>query len=234
MYCVIRKKERKSSAAFLDWLQQGAKREWHLGICIRNMGCKKTSLQQLDAKRTGKKILHYHRLLLLLCLREIRPTCTPLPAPARDPGQAAVLPARHLGKAIVTPLRPNRARPSPPPPSFASWGPRFGGPGRWSSNVDPPPAFVLAVGVELVGVLPPFATRLAARLLSYGPPWAHYLGGPLPRWVPVPTTRWAPGTTRLALQGTWRREAQWLWRRSTRLGSCTCPALYGRLLDVLD
>jgi hypothetical protein len=58
--------------------------------------------------------------------------------------------------------------------------------------------------------------------------------GPLPRWVPGPTTRWAPGTTRLALHGTWWREAQGLERRSTRLGSCTCPALYGRLLDVLD
>jgi hypothetical protein len=58
--------------------------------------------------------------------------------------------------------------------------------------------------------------------------------GPLPRWVPGPTTRWAPRTTRLALHGTWWRGAQGLWRRSTRLGSCTCPALYGRLLDVLD
>jgi hypothetical protein len=58
--------------------------------------------------------------------------------------------------------------------------------------------------------------------------------GPLPRWVPGPTTRWAPGTTRLALHGTWWRGAQGLRRRSTRLESCTCPALYGRLLDVLD
>jgi hypothetical protein len=54
--------------------------------------------------------------------------------------------------------------------------------------------------------------------------------GPLPRWVPGPTTRWAPGTTRLALHGTCWRGAQGLRRRSTRLGSCTCPALYGRLL----
>jgi hypothetical protein len=58
--------------------------------------------------------------------------------------------------------------------------------------------------------------------------------GPLPRWVPGPTTRWAPETTRLALHGTCWRGAQGLRRRSTRLGSCTCPALYGRLLDVLD
>jgi hypothetical protein len=58
--------------------------------------------------------------------------------------------------------------------------------------------------------------------------------GPLPRWVPGQTTRWAPGSTRLALHGTWWHEAQGLLRRSTRLGSCTCPALYGRLLDVLD
>jgi hypothetical protein len=58
--------------------------------------------------------------------------------------------------------------------------------------------------------------------------------GPLPRWVPGPTTRWAPGTTRLALHGTCWREAQGLQRRSTWLGSCTCPALYGGLLDVLD
>jgi hypothetical protein len=58
--------------------------------------------------------------------------------------------------------------------------------------------------------------------------------GPLPRWVPGPTTRWAPGTTRLALHGTCWREAQGLQRRSTRLGSCTCPALYGGLLDILD
>jgi hypothetical protein len=58
--------------------------------------------------------------------------------------------------------------------------------------------------------------------------------GPLPRWVPGPTTWWDPGTTRLALHGTWWREAQGLHRRSTLLGSCTCPTLYGRLLDVLD
>jgi hypothetical protein len=58
--------------------------------------------------------------------------------------------------------------------------------------------------------------------------------GPLPQWVPGPTTRWAPGTTWLALHGTWWHEAQGLRRRSTRLGSCTCPALYGRLLDILD
>jgi hypothetical protein len=58
--------------------------------------------------------------------------------------------------------------------------------------------------------------------------------GPLPQWVPGPTTRWVPETTRLALRSTWWRGAQGLWRRSTRLGSCTCPALYGRLLDVLD
>jgi hypothetical protein len=58
--------------------------------------------------------------------------------------------------------------------------------------------------------------------------------GPLPRWVPGPTTRWAPGATRLALHGTCWRGAQGLQRRSTRLGSCTCPALYRGLLDVLD
>jgi NADH:ubiquinone oxidoreductase subunit 4 (subunit M) len=58
--------------------------------------------------------------------------------------------------------------------------------------------------------------------------------GPLPRWVPGSTTRWAPGTTRLALHGTWRHGAQGLHRSSTRLGSCTCSALYGGLLDVLD
>jgi hypothetical protein len=57
--------------------------------------------------------------------------------------------------------------------------------------------------------------------------------GPLPRWVPGPTTRWAPGTTRLALHDTCWREAQGLRRRSTRIGSCTCPALYRGLLDVL-
>jgi hypothetical protein len=58
--------------------------------------------------------------------------------------------------------------------------------------------------------------------------------GPLPRWVPGPTTRWAPRTTRLALHGTCWREAQGLQRRSTRIGSCTCPALYRGLLDVLN
>jgi hypothetical protein len=58
--------------------------------------------------------------------------------------------------------------------------------------------------------------------------------GPLPRWVPGSTTRWAPGTTRLALHGTCWRETQGLRRRSTRIGSCTCPALYRGLLDVLD
>jgi hypothetical protein len=58
--------------------------------------------------------------------------------------------------------------------------------------------------------------------------------GPLPRWVPGPTTRWAPGTTRLPLHDTCWREAQGLQRRSTRIGSCTCPALYRGLLDVLD
>jgi hypothetical protein len=58
--------------------------------------------------------------------------------------------------------------------------------------------------------------------------------GPLPLWVPGPTTRWAPGTTRLALHDTCWREAQGLRRRSTQIGSCTCPALYRGLLDVLD
>jgi hypothetical protein len=58
--------------------------------------------------------------------------------------------------------------------------------------------------------------------------------GPQPRWVPGPTTRWAPGTTRLALHGTCWREAQGLQRRSTRIASCTCPAMYRGLLDVLD
>jgi hypothetical protein len=58
--------------------------------------------------------------------------------------------------------------------------------------------------------------------------------GPLPWWVPGPTTQWAPGTTRLALHGTCWREAQGLRRRSTQIGSCTCPALYRGLLDVLD
>jgi hypothetical protein len=57
--------------------------------------------------------------------------------------------------------------------------------------------------------------------------------GPLPRWVPGPTTRWAPGTTRLVLHGTCWREAQGPRRRSTRIGSCTSPALYRGLLDVL-
>jgi hypothetical protein len=58
--------------------------------------------------------------------------------------------------------------------------------------------------------------------------------GPLPRWVPGPTTRWAPRTTRLALHGIRRRGAQGLHRSSTRLGNCTCSALYRGLLDVLD
>jgi hypothetical protein len=57
--------------------------------------------------------------------------------------------------------------------------------------------------------------------------------GPLPRWVPGPTTRWAPGTG-LALHGTCWRGAQGLQRKITRLGSCTCSALYRGLLDVLD
>jgi hypothetical protein len=58
--------------------------------------------------------------------------------------------------------------------------------------------------------------------------------GPLPQWVPGLTTRWTPRTTRLALHGTCWREAQGLRRRSTRIGSCTSPALYRGLLDVLD
>jgi hypothetical protein len=70
---------------------------------------------------------------------------------------------------------------------------------------------------------------LSLTYMSYGPPWAHYLGGCQDRLLGGP-----PGTTRLALHDTWWREAQGLQRRSTRLGSCTCPALYGRLLDVLD
>jgi hypothetical protein len=58
--------------------------------------------------------------------------------------------------------------------------------------------------------------------------------GPLPRWVLGPTTRWAPGTTRLVSHGTWWREAQGLWWRSTRIGSYTCPVLWGELLDVYN
>jgi hypothetical protein len=60
--------------------------------------------------------------------------------------------------------------------------------------------------------------------------------------LPGPTT--SVGTMTDYLVGPWdyptcatrylMREAQGLQRRSTRLGSCTCPALYGRLLDVLD
>jgi hypothetical protein len=75
-------------------------------------------------------------------------------------------------------------------------------------------------------------TKSAYKMIIPGVVWTSL--GPLPRWVPGPTTRWAPGTTRLALHGTLWREAQGLQRRSTRIGSRTCPALYGRLLDVLD
>jgi hypothetical protein len=67
--------------------------------------------------------------------------------------------------------------------------------------------------------------------------WKHVVWtslGPLPRWVLGPTTRCAPGTTLLALHDTWWHEAQGLQRRSTRIGSCTCLALYRGLLDVLD
>jgi hypothetical protein len=80
------------------------------------------------------------------------------------------------------------------------------------------------------------SARRAAHLLSSttSPTVVWTSLGPLPWWVPGPTTRWAPGTTRLALHGTCWREAQGLQRRSTRLGSCTCPALYRGLLDVLD
>jgi hypothetical protein len=83
---------------------------------------------------------------------------------------------------------------------------------------------ISAVVTSPVGVV----IRYAARLVV----WTSL--GPPPRWVPGPTTRWAPGTTWLALHGTRRRGAQGLHRSSTRLGSCTCSALYGGLLDVLD
>jgi hypothetical protein len=88
-----------------------------------------------------------------------------------------------------------------------------------------------------VFILSQFQGKLTGTLLDSNA-WATCVVwtslGPLSRWVPGPTTRWAPGTTRLALHGTWWRGAQGLLRRSTRLGSCTCPALYGGLLDVLD
>jgi hypothetical protein len=60
--------------------------------------------------------------------------------------------------------------------------------------------------------------------------------------LPGPTT--SVGTRTDYLVGPWdypacatrhlKRGAQGLQRRSTRLGSYTCPALYGRFLDVLD
>jgi hypothetical protein len=79
-----------------------------------------------------------------------------------------------------------------------------------------------------------FRSPLPLYLLECASPVVWTSLGPLPRWVPGPTTRWAPGTTRLALHGTWRCGAQELHKSSTRLGSCTCSALYGGLLDVLD
>jgi hypothetical protein len=58
--------------------------------------------------------------------------------------------------------------------------------------------------------------------------------GPLSQWVPGPTTRWALGTTRHLMAWSTRTTEEKYSVRSTRLGSCTRPALYGRLLDVLD
>jgi hypothetical protein len=78
--------------------------------------------------------------------------------------------------------------------------------------------------------MPPRHTRPELKLPTVV--WTSL--GPIPRWVPGTTTRWAPGTTRLALHGTRWREARGLQRRSTRIGSCTCPALCRGLLDVLD
>jgi hypothetical protein len=77
-----------------------------------------------------------------------------------------------------------------------------------------------------------FSWRSIKQMQKEGVVWTSL--GPLPRWVPGPTTRWAPGTTQLALHDTCWREAQELRRRSTRIGSCTCLALYRGLLDVLN
>jgi hypothetical protein len=59
--------------------------------------------------------------------------------------------------------------------------------------------------------------------LSYGPPWAHYLGGYQDRLV-GPWDYPACATRHLKAWST----------RTTRLGSCTCSALYRGLLHVLD
>jgi hypothetical protein len=85
----------------------------------------------------------------------------------------------------------------------------------------------------------PSKSSTGLLLFMHNSCWVHFTVvwtslGPLPRWVPGPTTRWAPGTTRLALHGIWWRGAHGLQRNNTRLGSCTCSALYGGLLDVLD
>jgi hypothetical protein len=68
----------------------------------------------------------------------------------------------------------------------------------------------------------------AAADLSYGPPWAHYLGGYQDRLLGGPLG--LPGLRYMASNGVEYKD----YRSSTRLGSCTCSALYGGLLDVLD
>jgi hypothetical protein len=65
------------------------------------------------------------------------------------------------------------------------------------------------------------------RVVSYGPPWAHYLGGYRDRLLGGPLGL-------LDLRCTTPAGVKHKDYGGEVLGSCTSPALYRGLLDVLD
>jgi hypothetical protein len=69
---------------------------------------------------------------------------------------------------------------------------------------------------------------LGKHVLSYGPAWAHYLGGYQDRLLGGPLV-----LPDLCHTAPWR-EAQGLRWRSTLIGSYTCPVLCREILDVPD